>query len=191
MPGYRLIIALIVLGLLTACSARQITEHYSGATEQRLVTHSIHRLLENLPREDFAVLLNQPVFLECFFVNQTAGPLEYARQRLEMALKNQCNCRLVETPAEAAYTLTVFFTSLGTNFDKFGLTTPELILPVTGGISAIDIIALEMYHGISSCNYFITETGGQVIVAGQMKKKVVRNDSLKLPLISIPIKTVP
>jgi hypothetical protein len=35
--------------LLSACSTRQISDHYTGKTEQRLCAHSINDLMEKLP----------------------------------------------------------------------------------------------------------------------------------------------
>ena len=98
-------------------------------------------------------------------------------------------CRLVDDPADAEMEAYVFFTSLGTDIDKFGLSTPELAIPGVG-VSSIDLLALEMFHGISELYYYIEDDKGQIIAKSDMIKTTVRNDSLALPLITIPLNTV-
>ncbi|MDY6832840.1 MAG: hypothetical protein SWC96_13560 [Thermodesulfobacteriota bacterium] len=189
MTYYRLIVTLSLMLVLVSCTTRQVREDYAGSTEQRLTSHSINQVMEKLPEADFALLSDQPVFLECLFLNEIE-PLAYARRRLEMALLEKYRCRLVGDPAEAQFVLTVFFTSIGTDFDKNGISTPDLVLPGMGGPMSIDILALEMYHGITEFYYYIRDAEGRVVVRGRMLKKVVRNDTLLLPLITIPINTM-
>ncbi|ABW67417.1 hypothetical protein [Desulfosudis oleivorans] len=189
MTYYRLIVVLSLLLALASCSTRQVREDFAGSTEQRLTSHSINQIMEKLPEEDFVFLADQPVFLECFFLKEIE-PLAYARRRLEMTLLEKYRCRLMSDPAEAKFVLTVFFTSIGTDFDKTGISTPDLVLPGMGGPMSIDILALEMYHGITEFYYYIRDADNRVVVRGEMLKKVVRNDTLLLPLITIPINTM-
>lgn len=172
--------------LMVSCSTRQVREDYAGATEQRLASHSINQLMEKLPEKDFSALTDASVFLECCFLKET-DPLAYARKRLKMALVEKYHCRLVDDPVQAKFRLTVFFTAIGTDFDKLGITTPDMVLPLMGGAMSIDVIALEMYHGITECYYYIQDAGGNVLVKGDMLKQVVRNDTLVLPLITVPV----
>ena len=180
---------IVLLLLLAACSTRQIREDYAGATEQRLVSHSVNDLMEILPDKDISILAGHKVFLECFFLDNTPS-LDYARRRLEMQLIEKYQCELVADSGDAEFLFNVFFTAIGTDFDKFGLSTPELVLPGAGGASSIDIIALEKYHGISELYYYILDSDNRMIAKGETIKKVVRDDSLALPVITIPINTV-
>jgi len=180
---------IVISLLLAACSTRQIREDYAGATEQRLVSHSINDLMEILPDKDISILAGHKVFLECFFLDNSPQ-FQYARERLAMRLIEKYHCELVSDPADAQFQFDVFFTAIGTDYDKFGLSTPELILPGAGGVSSIDIITLEKYHGISELYYYILDSGNRMLAKGETIKKVVRNDSLALPVITIPINTV-
>lgn len=178
----------IILALLVmvSCATRQVMDNYSGATEQRLVAHSVNKIMEQLPEEDFNVLSEESVFVTCLFLNESET-LAYARNRMKMALVEKYGCRLVDDPEQAKFRLTVFFTALGTDFDKLGITTPEMVLPVMGGAFSIDVIALEMYHGVSELYYYIQDPAGTVIAKGDMLKQVVRNDTLVLPILTIPV----
>lgn len=55
---------------------------------------------------------------------------------------------------------------------------------------SIDILALELYHGITEFYYYIRDAKGRVVVRGETLEKVIRNDTLLLPLITIPINTM-
>lgn len=185
MKQHRLIMVLPLL-ILAACSSRQVMENYAGSTEQRLTAHSINLAMEKLPEKDFSMLRGETVYLECFFLKQIE-PLNYARHRLELALLEKYQCRLAADPTAAKFVLTVFFTSLGTDFDKAGISTPDIVLPGMGGPMSINVLALEMYHGVTEFYYYIRDAENRVVVKGEIIKKVVRNDSLLLPVITIPI----
>ncbi len=188
MNKYFLRLALVSL-LLMSCSTRQITEKFAGSTEQRLTAHSIHNIMSRLPEKDFSLLKDKTVFVECFFLEDSAL-LAYARHRLKMALREKFQCRFTDASTAADYHLTVFFTSLGTDFDKTGISTPDIVLPGLGGFMGIDIITLEKYQGITELYYYLQDASGRVIVKSAPLKQVVRNDSLALPVITIPINTV-
>lgn len=65
-----------------------------------------------------------------------------------------------------------------------------MILPGAGGLTSIDIISLEMFHGVSELYYYFIDPENHIIFKGKPVKAIVRNDTLKLPVISIPINTV-
>jgi hypothetical protein len=180
---------LIIFCTVCSCSTREIRDHYAGATEQRLTSLSINKLMTMLPEKDFSILKGKKVLLRCYFLESTE-PFKYAQKRLEMELMDKYQCKMVEVSSYANFIVHVFFTSLGTDIDKFGLSTPDLVLPVVGGISSMDLIALAMFHGITELYYYILDSDHQVLVKGKRIKSVTRNDSLALPLITIPINTV-
>ena len=182
-------VILIVLCLVCSCSTREIREHYTGSTEQRLISLSINKLMTMLPEKDFSILRGEKVLLRCYFLESTAL-FEYAQKRLEMELMDRYQCQMVESSDDANLILHVFFTSLGTDIDKFGISTPDLVLPVVGGISSMDLISLSMFHGITELYYYVLDSDHQVLVKGKRIKSVTRNDSLSLPFITIPINTV-
>ncbi|MFZ5562778.1 MAG: hypothetical protein ACOZBW_01910 [Thermodesulfobacteriota bacterium] len=188
MKHYRLMMALSLL-LLVSCTTRQVREDFAGSTGQRLTSHSINLVMDKLPEKDFDILRGETVYLECLFL-KNIEPLAYARRRLEMALLEKYQCRLAADPAQAKFRLTVFFTSIGTDFDKIGISTPDIVLPGMGGPMSIDVLALEMYHGITEFYYYILDAENRVLVRGDMLKKKARHDSLLLPLITVPINTV-
>lgn len=179
----------LLIVFLCSCSSQQISDRYNGATEQRLLSHSINDLAEALPKTDFAAVEGKTVFVECHFLN-AIEPVEYAKQRLVMELINTYNCQIVTQQSDAEVTLQIFFTALGTNLDKFGLSLPDLVVPGAGVVSSIDIIALEKFHGVTEMYYYFLDESNHIIAKGKPLKTVTRNDSLNLPIISIPINTV-
>ena len=180
---------LFLLIFLCSCSTRQVSDKYSGATEQRLTSHSINDLFERLPEKYFAKIDGKKVYIECHFLNNIE-PVLYAKQRLILELMDTYNCQPVSEKSQADITLSVFFTAIGTDLDKFGLSLPDLVVPGAGVISSIDIISLEMFHGVSEMYYYFLDENNYVMDKGEPIKSVVRNDTLKLPMISIPINTV-
>ena len=183
------VVPIFLCFLLCSCSTRQVREKYAGSTEQRLTSISINRVIGSIPEKDFSLLKGKKIFLNCHFLEKS-GLLDYAKKRLELELMEKYNCRMVQKEADAEFKVHVFFTSLGTDSDKFGLSLPDMVLPVVGGISSIDLIALDKYHGISELYYYVVDKNDCVMVKGSRIKSVTKNDSLSLPLITIPISTV-
>src|SRR6056297_3409847 len=107
---------LLLLVLSCACSSRQVSDHYTGATEQRLIAHSINDLMEKLPEKDFSELQGKKVFLECFFLNNIE-PLAYSKERFRLELMDTWGCRMVPEKTDADMTVQVFFTAIGTDTD--------------------------------------------------------------------------
>ncbi|HOO45078.1 MAG TPA: hypothetical protein PLM29_02515 [Deltaproteobacteria bacterium] len=180
---------LLVILMLCSCSTRQISDRYSGATEQRLTSHSVNDLMEKLPGEHFSTIQGKKIAVTCHFLNNIE-PVAYARERLEMELINTYNARIVSDEVDAELRLHVFFTAIGTDLDSFGIRIPELVVPGAGVLSAIDVIALEMFHGVTEVYYYFLDEQETIVLKGEPLKAIVRNDTLKLPIISIPINTV-
>ncbi len=182
-------VLVLLIIFMAACSSRQIIDQYHGSTAQRLTSHSVNNMIANIPEKDFSCLEGKKVYLSCYFLNNIE-PLAYAQKRLELELMDKYQCLPVPEPSEAEIRLHVFFTSLGTDRDEFGLHTPELVIPGLGGFSQIDVISLEMFHGITELYYYIVDDKDRIVAKSDMMKTVVRNDSLSLPVITIPVNTV-
>lgn len=184
--------------LISGCSTRGLNDQFASATEQRLVTQSLDKLVSSLPEKDFQDLRGQSVYLQAYFIEQPAHPeiykpestiLNFAQQRIKLELLEKYSCSFVETSDEADYQLHFFFNAIGSDQDSLGLSLPPLALPGMG-VSQIDIIAVEMFHGVSEGYYFIVNNDQAKTVRGKLLKARVRTDNLKLPIISIPLNTL-
>ncbi len=175
--------------LLNACSARGLHNKYSSATEQRLVTQSIDKLVRSLPEKDFMPLKEKSVFVKCHFIEATQ-PLEYIKSRIELELMEKYGCIISTDPDDAFRQLHVFINAMGSDRDDFGLKTPEFVIPGVSGTLTINIITLDMYHGVSELYYYIFDPDTMTAARGERIKAVVRTDKLSLPIISIPINTL-
>jgi hypothetical protein len=47
-----------------------------------------------------------------------------------------------------------------------------------------------MFHGISEMYYYLSDSGGNVLLRREKAKASVRTDKLALPIITIPINTM-
>lgn len=195
----RSIFILSLVVLLSGCSTRGLNDRYASVTEQRLVTQSLDTLIRALPEQDFAPLQQQSVFLQAYFIEQPISPelgqaeqpsrVAFARQRLKMELQQRYACQLVERPEDAAFQVHFFFNAIGTDQDSLGITLPEIYLPGVG-VSKIDFLAVEMFHGVSEGYYYIVDSRQAVTLRGELQKARVRTDRLNLPFISIPLNTL-
>lgn len=181
---------LFVIGLillLCACSAREIQGSLSGSTAQRLVTHSVDDLMRLLPEEPFAAYRNKNILLHSHFLHDTTVKT-YADERLKHELKRRFNIQVTREPGLAQGSMTVFYTSLATDKDTFGLTIPLGYVPGFDESTKLNILSLEKFHGIAEMYYFIGNLGEeerQVTL-----QSVVKTDALGLPFITIPINTL-
>jgi hypothetical protein len=184
--GWFFLQAAMVLFLLTACTARQPLDDFAGATQQRLVAYSIDESIGKLPQADFDKIADTPVHLECRHLGEEAVGA-YACRRFALELIDDYHCEIVETPRQASFQVVVFFTGLGTERDKAGFKTPDLVLPGVGGISSIDILTVDMFHGVAELQYYILDRTGAVVAKSERIKSVVRTDALAFPIITIPL----
>ncbi len=195
----RLFIILVVTLLIGGCSTRGLNDHYASVTEQRLVTQSLDKLVKALPEGDFTVLQDKSVFLQAYFIEQPVYPeahmaeqsslLAYAKQRLKLELMKKYSCRLVEDLEEADYQVHFFFNAIGTDQDSLGISTPEIIWPGVGGMQ-VDLIALEMFHGVTEGYYYIVDSQQNSTLRGPLQKARIRTDRLNLPFFSLPLNTL-
>ncbi len=189
MKNYISGVLLIMMLITSSCATRGIHDKYMGATEQRLITQSIDKLIKKLPEKDFSLLKGHRIYFECYFLEDTES-LKYAKKRIELELIEKYNGTIVADTESADMVLHVFFNAIGTDRDKAGLKTPDFFIPGAGGAVSIDIITLDMYHGISELYYYIIDRNNMVITRGDKVLSIVRTDKLAFPIISIPINTL-
>jgi hypothetical protein len=184
-----IVLAILLAVFLSGCSTRQIISELDGSTAQRLVTHSIDQLMQKIPAEDFPSCREKNVYVKPHFIKATPL-LYYATERFKMELGQSFGCRIVESKQSSDYNVNLFFTSLGTESDIFGISIPFLVIPGVSGASDINILAVEMFHGISEMYYYVSNSDGQVLLRREKSKASVRTDKFALPFITIPINTM-
>lgn len=180
----RLTLLLLCLGMLAACTTRQVQDSLAGATAQQLVTHSIDDLMRHLPAEDFAPHAGKRVHLSSHFV-EPAGIQSYADWRLGMELVRRFDMKLVSDPTAADIRIEVFYTALGTDQSVKGLVIPLGFVPGVSETARIDLITLDQFHGVAEMYYFLGPSG--VEHRSEVLQARTRNDAIGLPIITIPI----
>jgi len=85
----------------------------------------------------------------------------------------------------------VFFTSLATDQDSLGFSIPiPTVTTESNEIGRLDIIALNMYHGVSELYFYVRDNATKTVVKAERSKAHIRTDKLALPIITIPINTL-
>jgi hypothetical protein len=176
------------LVLLSACSTRQVYDKYSGSTAQRLVTYSIHKLAREMKDEDFEEFRGKKVHLNSHFIVETQD-LRYAHEYFEMEFRKRFDIKMVDEK-DADFVFDLFFYSLGTDQDTYGLTLPIVNLSDTSQTVRIDILAMDMYHGISEAKLYITDASSQAIVERDRWLARVRTDKVSTPIFAFPVSSL-
>ncbi|MBE9486294.1 MAG: hypothetical protein IMY82_03900 [Chloroflexi bacterium] len=185
----RFFVILLFFLLIAGCSTRQVIPELDGSTAQRLVTHSIDHLMQQIPEEDFALYGQKKIYVQPHFIKE--APLySYATERFKMELSHRFACLVTPVREDAEFVIDLFFTSLGTEHDIFGFSIPFLVIPGYSAASDINLLAIEMFHGISEMYYYLSDSGGHVLLRREKTKASVRTDKLALPIITIPINTM-
>lgn len=185
----RILPLIITVFLLSACSTRQEGANFKGSTEQRLVTYSIDRMVGQLTPKEIQVIQNKKVFVKSHFVLDN-HIVNYADQRLKMQLVDKFSAQLVETRHQAHYQLDMFYTSLGTDRDSTGFSVPIVNLSDPEQSTIVNLLAVDMYHGIAEGNFYLTDLEtGKIVRKGKIKSRV-KTDSFSTPLFSIPVSNI-
>ncbi len=180
----QLSIIFCLLVLLSACSTREIQSSLTGSTAQRLVTHSIDDIVRLLPDEPFKDWRGSTLYLQTYFLHDSSIKA-YADERLKQELKQRFGIQLTTEPQLAQHAMTVFYTSLATDKDTFGLTIPLGYVPGFDESTKLNILSLEKFHGIAELYYFIGKNGDEK--RQPTLQSVVKTDALGLPFITIPL----
>ncbi|QEP44734.1 hypothetical protein D5085_17285 [Ectothiorhodospiraceae bacterium BW-2] len=179
------VVGLMVLAV-AGCSTRQVVDHYNGSTEQRLISYSLEKMVLSLPEEEFLPLAGKRVYLQSHFI-KTGALLDYAQRLIATGLEQRFAIVVTKERAEADIELELFFQSIGTDTDTFGLSLPLVNLSDTSETAQIDILAVNMYHGISECRYYIRDlASGEIVVTNKVLARV-RTDKFATPIFSFPL----
>lgn len=175
---------------LSACSTRQVIDELHGSTAQRLVTLSVDELITELPEAPLSQLQNSKIWMNTHFIHQNPV-LAYATARMKVEINKRHQVTWVESETEADKVIDVFFTSLATDQDSLGLSLPIPTVTNQGNeIARVDILALNMYHGVSELYFYIKDNATQSVVRTDRQKAHIRTDKLSLPIITIPVSTL-
>lgn len=183
----RLLILLTLSLTLLACTTRDLQDSLGGSTAQRLVTHSIDDLVRSIEDERLDALRSKKVFINSYFLSNSSLK-NYADQRLAIELRNRFGIEVVDTQADSEQVLTVFYTSLGTDLDNFGISIPFGYIPGVAENTQLNIITLEKFHGIAEMYYYLGETGSEN--RSKVLHAKVKTDALGLPFITIPLSNI-
>ncbi|MDM3872415.1 hypothetical protein QSV34_13770 [Porticoccus sp. W117] len=186
---YRITLLALFCISLNACTTRQIGTTYGGSTEQRLITHSIEKLMAQLPVSEFASFRQRTVLLNSHFI-QRNDLLDYADQMLRMELVRRFEVVVTDDAEQADYQLDFFFTSLGTDTDSYGLSIPIINVSNAAESARLDVLAVDMYHGISECLYYVRDLKeGTLKKHGKLLARI-RTDEVSTPIINFPISNI-
>lgn len=184
------LLTLCVIGFtltLTACATRDLGDTLGGSTAQRLVTHSIDDLVRSLEGTELSTLRDQKVFINSYFLNES--PIKhYADERLALELRARFGAEVVASQGEADQVMTVFYNSLATDLDNFGITIPLGYVPGFAESAELSVITLEKFHGISELYYYVGPTG--IEHRSKVIQAKVKTDALGLPFITIPLSNI-
>jgi hypothetical protein len=177
---------LILCFLCVACSTRQHTENFEGATEQLLVSYAIDNSISKISSNPFLYLSGKQIHLEFFSIIERQFYItKYIKQKIKMALKENFHCVFINDLKKADISLKFFFGCIGTDFEEFGFQIPETQI-FNVGISEINIFTYSMYRGIVDYSCYHTDLKtGKTSKFGTFRVEI-ENDKLKLPFCSIP-----
>ncbi len=185
--GGQVIMLILAIILLAGCSTRDLDSALTGSTAQRLVTHSIDDLISDLPEEEFEAYRGGRLYLNTHFVEES-GVKHYADSRLKHELEQRFGITVVDSPDEAEYILSVFYTSLATDHDNFGISLHLGYIPGFDDSSRLNILTLEKFHGIAEMYYYVGEADAQA--RSKVMQARTKTDALGLPFITIPLSNV-
>lgn len=180
---------LIVIGvyLTTACSTRDVQSELNGSTAQRLISHSIDDLISKISDENLVNLKGQKLFINSYFMDSNQFK-DYADHRLALELNSRFGAIIVDSQSESEQVMTVFYTSLATDFDSFGISIPFGYIPGVDESTKLNILTLEKFHGISEMYYYVGPTGTEN--RSKVIHAKVKTDALGLPFITIPLSNI-
>lgn len=176
---------ILVMLFLSGCSTRQVSNTLEGSTAQRLVTYSLEKFVVELADQPELTLKNKRVHLNLHFL-QGHPMIDYAQQLLavQLELVHGIQVSAVEDPAD--FQIDVFFNSLGTDVDNFGLTVPTFGLLTTAD-SRLEVLALDMFHGVTEGHAIVKpEAGGEIRRTKRILTRI-RRDNVSTPIVEFPL----
>ena len=184
---FRLSTLMLCFFLLSACSTRDVQSELNGSTAQRLISHSIDDLITQLVDPHLDELKDKKVFINSYFTDNNQFK-DYADQRLALELRARFGANIADNIDESDHVMTVFYTSLATDFDSFGISIPFGAVPGVDESVRLNILTLEKFHGISEMYYYVGPTGTEN--RSKVIHAKVKTDALGLPFITIPLSNI-
>ncbi|MFP4208265.1 MAG: hypothetical protein ACLFSC_06355 [Wenzhouxiangella sp.] len=183
MPALTLLLLTAVL--LVGCGSRQAQDSLVGSTAQRLVSYAIDDVAAALPAADFEQLSGQRLRIDSHFLGEPRLRY-YADRRLAVELQSRFGIEVVSGGGPADHVLTVFYTSLGTDQDHRGFFLPLGFVPGIDETTRLNLVTLEQFHGIAELYYYLDQERADEVLRARR-----RTDALGLPIITIPLSTLP
>lgn len=184
----RLGIAVFLVAALVGCTTRQVSDTLEGSTAQRLVTLSLDKFIKELIQQpEIKALSDTPIQLRVHFLKDHQL-INYATQLIALELQLTHNVSIASTDDTVDVEVDVFFNSIGTDSDDFGLTIPTLGV-VTSGDGTIDILALDMFHGITEGYAVVQGNDGSIQKTNRVLARI-RRDQVSTPIINFPLNQV-
>ncbi|MBY6204527.1 hypothetical protein [Halomonas denitrificans] len=187
--------AFLALLILAGCSSRQVQDSLTGSTAQRLVSYAVDELAQALPERDFEPLRGDRIVIDSSFVGDPRLR-DYADRRLATELRSRFDIEVVSADPESAnsssaepaagHVLQIFYTSLGTDRDERGFYVPLGFVPGVDQTTQIDLLTLEQFHGVAELYYYLDDER----IDDPLRARI-RTDALGLPIITIPLSTLP
>jgi len=179
------VICLLLTGLTTACSTRQLSDTVPGSTAQRLVTYSLEKFVRSLVKQkELQPLAGKKVALTVHFIKDHSL-LDYARQLLRYQLESSYQLEFTSKKS-AQYEVDIFFNSIGTDYDSYGLSLPGLGFAATPD-SRISILSIDMFHGITEGYALLKNTENTKTDRTQRLLARVRADNVTTPILEFPV----
>ena len=174
--------------VLAGCSTRQVVTQLEGSTAQRLVTFSIDKFIKDLADlPEITALKGKTVHLGVHFLKDHQL-LDYTTRLLNAELQIIHEIKIADAGEPAEYDVDVFFNSIGTDNDDFGLSIPTLgfVATVDG---TIDILTLDMFHGITEGYAIVQDDAGSIVKTDRVLARI-RRDNVSTPIINFPINQI-
>ena len=111
--------------------------------------------------------------------------MDYSERLIDTRLRMTHGIRVAGPNESSSAELDVFFNSMGTDNDDFGLSIPPLGL--VGSADDIDILALDMYHGITEGYAVVRSDEDGSIQRTERLMARVRTDNVSTPIIDFPV----
>ena len=182
--------AVLVLSalVLAGCSTRQVTTPLEGSTAQRLVTFSLDKFIEELAEEpEISALEGKTIHLGVYFLKDHQL-IDYATRLLSAQLQIIHDVTIADADESAEFEVDVFFNALGTDSDDFGLSIPTLGFATTPD-GTINILALDMFHGITEGYAIIQADSGSIVKTERLLARI-RRDNVSTPILDFPINQI-
>ncbi|MCU4674657.1 hypothetical protein N7931_03330 [Catenovulum sp. 2E275] len=122
--------------------------------------------------------------------NQQTQISSNLNQSDEAETNPQSQTQLSPPMSQPKYKLKLFFTSLGTDRDQAGFSFPIINLAEPERSTSISILAIDMYHGIAECTYYLEDLATNRIVKTGKVNARVKTDKFTTPIFGFPISDI-